>query len=68
MDASRIRLITTKELARLMGKCPGALANDRALNRGLPYYKVGYTIRYDLDECLRLTRIVPGHREEGCAA
>lgn len=68
MDVLQTRLVTTKELAHLIGKCPGALANDRALNRGLPYYKVGYTIRYDVDECLQLTRVVPGRGKEGSAA
>lgn len=44
--ASDERLWTTKETARYVGKGESSLEQDRYLGRGIPYIKLGKTVRY----------------------
>jgi hypothetical protein len=39
-------LLTTQQVAKLLGKAPQTLINDRHEGRGLPYVKIGRLVRY----------------------
>ena len=54
-----MKLVDPTELEKLNIKSVGGLANDRAKGRGLPYYRVGGRIKYDLEEVLNLIRVNP---------
>jgi hypothetical protein len=46
--------LTDIQLAQIIGKSEQTLRNDRNNGRGFPFYKVGRSVRYRLDECLTL--------------
>lgn len=54
-----MKLVDPKVIADLNIKSLGGLANDRNKGKGLPYYRVGGRIKYDLEEVLKLSRVVP---------
>ena len=45
--------LNTEEAARIVGKSPGTLANDRAARRGLPYIKLGKKVLYCIEDIRR---------------
>jgi hypothetical protein len=45
-----MQLVDEKETARIMKRGVQTLRNDRALRRGLPFVKVGRSVRYDLED------------------
>lgn len=45
-------LLTTKQLAELIGVSPITLANERYLKRGFPYIKIGNRVRYRKDDVI----------------
>jgi hypothetical protein len=50
MAAGRKRMVSEKVYAELSGFELGKIRNDRWKKKGLPYYKIGRTVRYDEDE------------------
>lgn len=44
------RLVTEDVVAKLLGFTTRKLQNDRSAKRGLPFYRLGRAVRYDLDE------------------
>lgn len=40
------------EVAALIGRCVKTLRNDRCYKRGIPYSKVGRSVRYNLDDVI----------------
>lgn len=40
------RLLTTDETSAIVGSSPSTLANHRSLGIGLPYVKIGRSVRY----------------------
>ena len=58
------QFLTPKEAHKIIGKSPGALANDRYRRRGLPYIKMGAKIFYDLDSLLEYMKIHDVHHED----
>ncbi|KAA1248803.1 helix-turn-helix domain-containing protein [Mycobacterium simiae] len=46
-------LATAKEVANLLGTTEASLAQDRYLNRGVPYTRVGRRIRYLRSDVLK---------------
>ena len=43
-------LIDEKSLAKILSKSLQTLRNDRFLKRGIPYLKVGRSVRYSVDD------------------
>ena len=46
------RYINEKEVARITGRALPTLRNDRHRRRGIPYVKVGRSVRYNLEDVL----------------
>ena len=46
-------LFTTKETARLIDQAEQTLHNNRLQRKGLPYVKLGKSIRYALEDILK---------------
>lgn len=44
------KLLTAEEVADLTGLSPGTLAQWRSQRRGIPYLKIGRTVRYDVTD------------------
>ena len=53
--ASRRLLLTPKEVSELIARAEQSLANDRCARRGLPYVKIGRSIRYKISDVLSYT-------------
>jgi hypothetical protein len=67
-NAPRRFLLSPKEVSKLIGRAEQTLANERSTRRGLPYVKIGRSIRYKLTDVLSYTearRIDPEGRREG---
>jgi hypothetical protein len=43
------KLLTEKEVANLCSVSVSTLRNDRWLGKGMPYVKIGKSVRYDID-------------------
>lgn len=43
-------LLSTKQTAALLNVTPSKLSTDRHLGKGLPYVKIGGTVRYKLGD------------------
>lgn len=46
------RYLTEKEVAAMTGLSLSNLRNSRFLGRGLPYVKIGRSVRYNLDDVI----------------
>jgi hypothetical protein len=46
------KLLTTHDLAERWGLHPGTLANQRSAGRGLPFVRLGRSVRYRLSDVL----------------
>jgi hypothetical protein len=44
------RYIDEQEVARITGRALSTLRNERFQRRGIPYYKVGRSVRYSLGD------------------
>ena len=44
------RWIEEKPVSKITGRALQSLRNDRSLNRGIPYYKIGKSVRYKESE------------------
>jgi len=42
--------LTEAEVTKITGRALSTLRNDRFNGRGIPYYKIGRSVRYNLDE------------------
>jgi hypothetical protein len=57
------RFFTEHEISALIGRAVQSLRNDRSSGIGLPYYKVGRSVRYRLSDVMAwmdTQRIEPG--------
>jgi hypothetical protein len=54
MEKITSQLVTTKQLAKELGVSIQLLQGHRFNGRGLPYYKRGAAVLYDLEECRRI--------------
>jgi hypothetical protein len=43
-----LKLVKTKEAAKILGRSPSTMAKDRMRGTGCPYVKDGASVRYDL--------------------
>jgi len=48
----RSLLITPKEVSLMLRRAEQSLANDRCARRGLPYVKIGRSVRYQIADVL----------------
>lgn len=44
--------ITEKEVSKITNRALPTLRNDRHHNRGIPFYKIGKSVRYELQDVL----------------
>jgi excisionase family DNA binding protein len=49
-DETTPKLLTTRELAKMLGISQHKLAVDRRYNRGTPFYRIGRQVRYKIDD------------------
>jgi predicted DNA-binding transcriptional regulator AlpA len=47
-----VKFINETEVSRITGRAVPTLRNDRHKGQGLPFYKLGRSVRYRLDEIL----------------
>jgi predicted DNA-binding transcriptional regulator AlpA len=52
MQNQQQRYINEKEVARITGRGLQTLRNDRHCGRGLPYIKMGRSVRYSLEDVI----------------
>ena len=61
-ELSEFQLLTEKEVSSLLKSALQSLRNDRSKGRGLPYYKLGKSVRYslvDVEQYLSTRKIFP---------
>lgn len=61
------RYLTPGEVEKITGRKLQTLANERHLGRGIPYYKIGSSVRYKLGDVISFMerhRIDPARRQE----
>jgi predicted DNA-binding transcriptional regulator AlpA len=51
-----VRFLTEKEVRQMTNRALSTLRNDRFLNRGIPYVKIGRSVRYEMDDVLQFMR------------
>lgn len=54
-----MKYLNEKEVAEMTGIAVSTLQNDRACRRRLPYYKIGKSVRYSIDD---VKAFMEGHR------
>jgi hypothetical protein len=57
------QFLTEKEVAAITRMALSTLRNDRSRGRGIPYCKIGSSVRYpgkDVEKFMLIHRIVPG--------
>ncbi len=59
LEKLKDRYLTAKEASELTGMNPATLANQRSARRGIPFIKVGRSIRYRMTDILAF---MDGHR------
>ena len=62
MECRRLKLITDIELSEIIGLPVQTIRKHRWLNSGLPYIRIGRSIRYDLEQVeayLKKYRVTP---------
>jgi hypothetical protein len=42
--------LTEKEVAEMTGRSVQSLRNDRSMKRGIPYFKLGKSVRYAIND------------------
>ena len=50
------RFLTEVEVKQMTNRALSTLRNDRHLNRGIKYCKIGRSIRYELEDVLKFMR------------
>jgi len=53
MAVNHPRYLTERQVSEITGRALSTLRNDRMHGRGLPYVKMGRSVRYDLDDVRR---------------
>lgn len=51
-DRVKRKYLTEVEVAEMIGRVVATLRNDRYHRRGLPFIKIGRSVRYDVEEIL----------------
>ena len=50
--AKETRYVDENKVSKITGRAVQTLRNDRFLRKGIPYFKVGRSVRYDLQEVI----------------
>ena len=50
--AKETRYVDENKVSKITGRAVQTLRNDRFLKKGIPYIKVGRSVRYDLQEVI----------------
>jgi hypothetical protein len=53
---NEVRFLTEKGVKEMTNRALSTLRNDRHLNRGIPYVKIGRSVRYEMDDVLQFMR------------
>ena len=53
MDSPK-QYLTEKEVSQMIRRALSTLRNDRSCGRGIPYIKLGRSVRYDMAEVIRV--------------
>ena len=53
---NEVRFLTEKEVKQMTNRALSTLRNDRHLNRGIKYCKIGRSVRYELSDVLEFMR------------
>ena len=48
-----IQYLTEVTVAEITGRALSTLRNDRSIGRGIPYIKIGRSVRYDINDVVR---------------
>ena len=56
MEQKEVRFLTEKDVKYMTNRALSTLRNDRHLNRGMPYVKIGRSVRYEMDDVLKFMR------------
>ena len=48
-----VRFLTEKQVNQMTNRSLSTLRNERHLNRGIPYSKIGRSVRYEMDDVLK---------------
>ena len=46
------KYLTEKQVAEITNRALSTIRNDRFLNRGMPYIKIGKSVRYNLQDVI----------------
>ena len=49
---NQVKYITEKEVSEITGRALSTLRNERFLGKGIPYIKIGKSVRYRLDDVI----------------
>ncbi|MBT4485057.1 MAG: helix-turn-helix domain-containing protein [Candidatus Latescibacteria bacterium] len=49
---NQIQYITEKEVAEITGRALSTLRNERFLGKGIPYLKIGKSVRYNYEDVI----------------
>ena len=64
MDSSR-QYLNEQQVARITGRALSTLRNERSKRIGIPYYKIGRSVRYSLQDVIEFMeahKIMPEQR------
>ena len=50
MSGVQMQYLTERQVSEMTGRALSTLRNDRMYRRGLPYVKMGRSVRYDLED------------------
>jgi len=53
---NQVQYLDEKKVSKLTGRALSTLRNDRHRRRGIPYSKIGRSVRYCLDDVLQYMR------------
>ena len=53
---NEVHFLTEKQVGQMTNRALSTLRNDRHFNRGIPYLKIGRSVRYELADVLEFMR------------
>jgi len=56
MEQKEVLFLTEKQVKQMTNRALSTLRNDRHFNRGIPYLKIGRSVRYEFADILKFMR------------
>ena len=56
MEQQNVLFLTEKQVSKMTNRALSTIRNDRHYNRGIPYCKIGRSVRYELQDVLDFMR------------